>query len=76
MIERSRGFGISVASSRRIGEGPGRQGGRRWPARRGARASVLLAREEDDREEAVMGWAVGAGPVGWRQVSGWRSWAR
>ena len=34
-----------------------------------ARASVLLAREEDDREEAVMGWAVGAGPVGGRQVS-------
>ena len=26
-------------------------------------------REEDDREEAVMGWAVGAGPVGGRQVS-------
>ena len=34
-----------------------------------ARASVLLAREEDDREEAVMGWAIGAGPVGGRQVS-------
>ena len=34
-----------------------------------ARASVLLAREEDDREEAMMGWAVGAGPVGGRQVS-------
>ena len=35
VIERSRGFGISVASSRHIGEGPGRQGGRRWPARGG-----------------------------------------
>ena len=34
-----------------------------------ARASVLLAREEDDREEVVMGWAVGAGPVGGLQVS-------
>ena len=34
VIERSRGFDISMASSRRIGEGPGRQGGRRWPTPR------------------------------------------
>ena len=36
------------------------------------RASVLLAREEDDREEAVVGWAgqLQCWAGWWRQVSG------
>ena len=51
VIERSRGFGISVASSRRIGEGPGRQGGRRWPARGGhAPPSFWRGRKTTGRE--------------------------
>ena len=59
VIERSRGFGISVASSRRIGEGPGRQGGRRWPARPCAceHAAASGRGEEDDGGAAVVGWA-------------------
>ena len=43
-------------------EGPGLPGGsRRWPRALGRAprlASVLLAREEDDRGEAAVGWAV------------------
>ena len=66
--------GVSVA----LVEGPGLPGGsRRWPRALGRAprlASVLLAREQDDRGKAAVGWAV----LGrwWRQVSGWRSWAR
>ena len=42
----------------RRGRGRARQAGREEVAGAGRpRASVLLAREEDDREEAVVGWA-------------------
>ena len=67
--ESEREAGRCVAPSGRVGE---KAASRTWPGRRRRSprlASVLLAREEDDREEAVMGWAVGAGPVGGRQVS-------
>ena len=50
--------GREVRGVARRGRGRARQAGREEVAGAGRpRASVLLAREEDDREEAVMGWA-------------------
>ena len=66
VIERSRWFDISVASSRRIGEGPSRQGGRRWPAR-GGHAPPSSWQEEDDT-----GGARWAGPQVGQLVGGTR----
>ena len=59
--------GLRGAPWRRLG-GSGKQEVARGERVRGRHASVLLAREEDDRGEAAVGWAV----LGrwWRQVSG------
>ena len=58
--------GCVASPWRRLGApGGARQAGREEVAGAGRpRASVLLAREEDDREEAVVGWAGQVGCMG------------
>ena len=63
--------GVALALSRRDEGEPGRLGERRWLRRVRAcvgHALVFLAEEEDDREEAVVGWAV--------QLQCWAGWWR